>query len=167
MITIVFYILAAITLGSGLLTVLSKHPIHSAIYMVVCFFSVAGHFLLLNAQFLAMVQAIVYAGAIMVLILFTLMLMNLDKLTVPHKKIASRIAAITSSCLAAFVLLAALVKANPLIESYKTANVDFQSTKVIGEVLLNEYLVPFEFASVLLLVSMVGAVLISKREKKA
>lgn len=167
MITIVFYILAAITLGSGILTVVSKHPIHSAIYMVVCFFSIAGHFLLMNAAFLAMVQAIVYAGAIMVLILFTLMLMNLDKLNVPSKKTSSRIAAVISCCLTAFVLLAALVKATPAITAYKTANVDFYSTKVIGEVLFNEYLVPFEFASVLLLVSMIGAVLISKRDKKA
>lgn len=167
MITIIFYILAAITLASGIFTVLSKHPIHSAIAMVVCFFSIAGHFLMLNAQFLAMVQIIVYAGAIMVLILFTLMLMNLERLSVPSKKAASRIAAVVSSCLAALVLLAALVKAAPEITAYKVENVDFQSTQIIGEVLMNEYLLPFEFASVLLIVSMIGAVLISKREKKA
>lgn len=86
MITIIFYILAAITLGSGLLTVLSKNPVHSAIYMIVCFFSIAGHFLMLNAQFLSVIHIIVYTGAIMVLLLFTLMLMNLNEQHEPAKK---------------------------------------------------------------------------------
>lgn len=167
MITIIFYILAAITLGTAILTVLSKNPIHSAIYMIACFFSVAGHFLILNAQFLAVVHIIVYTGAIMVLLLFTLMLMNLNAEHEPKKKVASRIAAALSACLMAIVVLGALVKSAPVIESYQTAAIDFQSVKVIGQVILNEYLVPFEFASVLLITAMIGAVLISKRDKKA
>lgn len=166
MITIIFYILAAITLGSGLLTVLSKNPVHSAIYMIVCFFSIAGHFLTLNAQFLSVIHIIVYTGAIMVLLLFTLMLMNLNEQHEPAKKIASRVAATVSACLMVVVMLAALLKATPQIEVYKNAEVDFQSVKVIGDVILNEYLVPFEFASVLLIASMIGAVLISKRENR-
>lgn len=166
MITIIFYILAAITLGSGLMTVLSKHPVHSAVYMIICFFSIAGHFLMLNAQFLAMVHIIVYAGAIMVLLLFTLMLMNLNETHEPNKKVVSRVAAAISGSLTAIILLAVFLKASPIIESYKTENVDFSSTHIIGQVLLNEYLVPFEFTSILLIVAMIGAVLISKREKK-
>lgn len=166
MITIIFYILAAITLGSGLLTVLSKNPVHSAIYMIVCFFSIAGHFLMLNAQFLSVIHIIVYTGAIMVLLLFTLMLMNLNEQHEPAKKIASRVAATVSACLMVVVMLAALLKATPQVEVYKNAEVDFQSVKVIGDVILNEYLVPFEFASVLLIASMIGAVLISKRENR-
>lgn len=166
MITIIFYILAAITLGSGLLSVLSKNPVHSAIYMIVCFFSIAGHFLMLNAQFLSVIHIIVYTGAIMVLLLFTLMLMNLNEQHEPAKKIASRVAATVSACLMVVVMLAALLKATPQIEVYKNAEVDFQSVKVIGDVILNEYLVPFEFASVLLIASMIGAVLISKRENR-
>ena len=151
MITIIFYILAAITLGSGLLTVLSKNP---------------GHFLMLNAQFLSVIHIIVYTGAIMVLLLFTLMLMNLNEQHEPAKKIARRVAATVSACLMVVVMLAALLKATPQIEVYKNAEVDFQSVKVIGDVILNEYLVPFEFASVLLIASMIGAVLISKRENR-
>lgn len=167
MITIIFYILATITLGTAVLTVLSKNPIHSAVYMIVCFFSISGHFLMLNAQFLSIVNIIVYTGAIMILMLFTLMLMNLSEDHEPKKKVASRIAATVAGCLTAIVLLAVFLKANVVIESYKTANIDFQSTKVIGQVLLEEYLVPFEFASILLITAMIGAVLISKREKKA
>lgn len=167
MITIVFYILAAITLGTATMTVLSKNPIHSAIYMIICFFSLSGHFLLLNALFLAVINIVVYAGAIMVLLLFTLMLMNLSEQHEPKKKIMSRIAAIVSACLLALVLLAAFVKSAPIIDTYKTDNIDYQSVVVIGQVLLDEYLVPFEFASILLITAMIGAVLISKKEKNA
>lgn len=167
MITIIFYILAAITLGTGLLTVLSKNPIHSAVYMIICFFSISGHFLMLNALFLAVVNIVVYAGAIMVLLLFTLMLMNLSEQHEPKKKIVSRIAATISVCLMGLVLLAALLTSAPVIETYKAEGLDYQSVNVIGDVLLNEYLVPFEFASILLIAAMIGAVLVSKREKKA
>ncbi|MFV0418110.1 MAG: NADH-quinone oxidoreductase subunit J [Dysgonomonas sp.] len=167
MITIIFYILAAITLGTGLLTVLSKNPIHSAVYMIICFFSISGHFLLLNALFLAVINIVVYAGAIMVLLLFTLMLMNLSEQHEPKKKIISRVAATISACLMGVVLLAALLKSTPVIETYKAEGLDYQSVNIIGQVLLDEYLVPFEFASILLLAAMIGAVLISKKEKKA
>ena len=68
MLEYIFYILSAITLGTAFLTVISKNAIHSAIYLVICFFSLAGHYLLFNAQFLAIVHIIVYAGAIMVLL---------------------------------------------------------------------------------------------------
>lgn len=167
MITIIFYILAAITLSTGLLTVLSKNPIHSAVYMIICFFSISGHFLMLNALFLAVINIVVYAGAIMVLLLFTLMLMNLSEQHEPKKKIVSRVAAAVSACLMGLVLLATLLKSAPVIENYKSEGLDYQSVNVIGDVLLNEYLVPFEFAAILLLAAMIGAVLVSKREKKA
>lgn len=167
MITIIFYILATITLGTAILTVLSKNPIHSAVYMVVCFFSISGHFLMLDAQFLAVVNIVVYAGAIMILLLFTLMLMNLSEQLEPKKKIITRVAVTASVCLFGVVMLATLLKAHPVIENYKAAGVDYQSIQIIGSVLLNEYFVAFEFVSVLLITAMIGAVLISKREKKA
>lgn len=166
MILIIFYILSAITLATGILTIVSKSPINSAVYMIICFFSISGHFLMLNAQFLAVVNIIVYAGAIMILLLFTLMLMNLNKTHESAKKLGSRIAAVISACLVAIVLLAVSLKAAPVVDNYKASGVDFQSVQVIGQVLLNDYLIPFEFASVLLITSMIGAVLISKRDKK-
>ncbi|MFK7115229.1 NADH-quinone oxidoreductase subunit J [Flavobacterium oreochromis] len=161
----IFYILAAITLATGFMTVISKNPIHSAIYLVLCFFSIGGHYLLFNAQFLALVHIIVYAGAIMVLILFTIMLMNLNKENEPNQNMLSQISATLAFGLLAFVMLATFIKAMPAIQVYNTAGVDFQSIKILGKVLLNEYMVPFEFASVLLLVAMIGAVLLSKKEK--
>ena len=159
-----FYILSAITLGTAFLTIFSKNPIHSAIYLVLCFFSIAGHYLMFNAQFLAIVHIIVYSGAIMILMLFTIMLMNLNKEDEKNKSVLTRISAIISFCLVAFVLLATFVKAQPVITEYKVSGQDYQSIKVLGQVLLNDYMIPFEFASVLLLVSMIGAVLLSKKE---
>ena len=99
----------------------------------------------------------------MILMLFTIMLMNLNKEDEKNKSVLTRIAAVVAFGLVAFVLLATFVKAQPQLE-YKTATEDFQSIKVLGKVLLNEYMVPFETASILLLVSMIGAVLLSKKE---
>ena len=164
MLLTLFYILSAITLATAFLTIFSKNPTHSAIYLVLCFFSIAGHYLMFNAQFLAIVHVIVYSGAIMILMLFTIMLMNLNKEDEKNKSMLTRISAVISFCLVAFVLLAAFIKAQPVITEYKVSGQDYQSIKVLGQVLLNEYMVPFEFASVLLLVSMIGAVLLSKKE---
>jgi NADH-quinone oxidoreductase subunit J len=162
---ILFCILSAITLSTAFLTVFSKNPIHSAIYLVICFFSIAGHYLLLNAQFLAIVHVIVYSGAIMILFLFTIMLMNLNKEDEVHKPRFTRLGAIVSFCLACIVLLLIFINSKPIVGEYDTTGEDFQSIKVLGKVLLNEYMVPFEFASILLLAAMIGTVLLSKKEK--
>ncbi|WP_430614870.1 NADH-quinone oxidoreductase subunit J family protein [Flavobacterium sp. JP2137] len=166
MIEILFYILSTITIGSAALTILSKNPIHSAIWLVVSFFSIAGHYILLNAQFLGMVHIMVYSGAIMILMLFTIMLMNLNISTEIQKPIVVKITATVAFSLIGLFMISALMKANPIIETYKSSGEDFQSIKVLGQVLLNEYVVPFEMAAVLLLLSMIGAVLISKKDNK-
>jgi len=165
---LLFYILSAITLGTAFLAIYSRNPIHSAIWLVLCFFSIAGHYLLLNAQFLALVHIIVYSGAIMILFLFTVMLMNLNKEDEVHKPRVTRLVAVILFAL----MLGSLVlifSQNPTVSDvYSTTGEDYQSIKVLGYVLLSEndgFMVPFEFASVLLLVGMIGAVLLSKKEK--
>jgi len=165
-ILIIFYVLAAITLATAFLTIYSKNPIHSAIYLVICFFSIAGHYLLFNAQFLAIVHVIVYSGAIMILFLFTIMLMNLNKEDEVHKPRITRLGAIVVFCLLSIVLIAVFVNSKTIVGDYDTTGEDFQSIKKLGTVLLNEYMIPFEYASILLLVAMIGTVLISKKEKK-
>jgi NADH-quinone oxidoreductase subunit J len=162
---ILFCVLAAITLSTAFLTVFSRNPIHSAIYLVICFFSVAGHYLLLNAQFLAIVHIIVYSGAIMILFLFTIMLMNLNKENEVHKPRVTRLGAIVSFCLVCLILIAIFINSKPIAGDYIATGEDYQSIKVLGKILLNEYMVPFEFASILLLVAMIGTVLLSKKEK--
>ena len=162
---ILFCVLAAITLSTAFLTVFSRNPIHSAIYLVICFFSVAGHYLVLNAQFLAIVHIIVYSGAIMILFLFTIMLMNLNKENEVHKPRITRLGAIVSFCLVCLILIAIFINSKPIAGDYIATGEDYQSIKVLGRILLNEYMVPFEFASILLLVAMIGTVLLSKKEK--
>ena len=162
---IIFCVLAAITLATAFLTIFSRNPIHSAIYLVICFFSIAGHYLLLNAQFLAVVHVIVYSGAIMILFLFTIMLMNLNEQKEVHRPRITRLGAIVSFCLICAVLILIFINSKPIVGEYVTTGEDYQSIKVLGKVLLNEYMVPFEFASILLLVAMIGTVLLSKKEK--
>jgi len=164
-IQILFSILSIITLATAFLTIYSRNPIHSAIYLVICFFSIAGHYLLLNAQFLAIVHVIVYSGAIMILFLFTVMLMNLNKENEVYKPRVTRLGAIVLFCLMCLVLIAIFINSKPIVGDYDVTGENYQSIKVLGKVLLNEYMVPFEFASVLLLVAMIGAVLLSKKEK--
>ena len=160
---ILFYIMSAVTLASAFLTIYSKNPIHSAIYLVICFFSIAGHYILLNAQFLAVVHIIVYSGAIMILFLFTVMLMNLNKEDEVHKPRITRLGAVVMFSLMLLILLTIFINSEPIADFYIASGEDYQSIKVLGQVLLNEYMVPFEFASVLLLVAMIGAVLLSKK----
>jgi NADH-quinone oxidoreductase subunit J len=162
---ILFCVLAAVTLATAFLTIFTKNPIHSAIYLVICFFSIAGHYLLLNSQFLALVHIIVYSGAIMILFLFTIMLMNLNKEDEVHKPRVTRWAAVILFCLMCLVLIAIFINSKPIVGEYVSTGEDYQSIQVLGKVLLNEYMVPFEYASILLLVAMIGTVLLSKKEK--
>src|SRR6476661_1181920 len=105
---ILFWILAIVTLFSALMVVISKNPVHSVLWLIATFFSISGHYILLNAQFLAIVNIIVYAGAIMVLFLFVIMLMNLNKETEPQKNRWLKMAgAVAGGCLL-LVLVAAL-----------------------------------------------------------
>ncbi|MBP7389329.1 MAG: NADH-quinone oxidoreductase subunit J [Chitinophagales bacterium] len=162
---IAFLFLSFVAVFCGLMTVLSKNPIHSVIYLIGCFFAIAGHYLLLNAQFLAIVHIIVYAGAIMVLFLFTLMLMNLNKESEKHKAAIARIGAVIASGAMMLVLVAVLKRADSLAIP-STQNIAIGTIENLGRVLLNEYLFPFEFASVLLLSAMIGAVLLAKKDSQ-
>jgi NADH-quinone oxidoreductase subunit J len=164
-IVIIFYFLAAITLATAFLTIYSRNPIHSAIYLVLCFFSIAGHYLWFNAQFLALVHIIVYSGAIMVLFLFTIMLMNLNKEDEVHKPRITRIGALVVFVIMSVVFITIFINSKTIMTGYDTSGEDFQSIKVLGKVLLNEYMFPFEFISILLLVAMIGTVLLTKKEK--
>lgn len=163
MATYLFLFLSALAIFCALMTVLARNPIHSVIYLIGCFFAIAGHYLLLNAQFLAVVHIIVYAGAIMVLFLFTLMLMNLNQETEKHKPVIARIAAVVASGLLMLVLVASL-KQTQIPSSPEFQDRSIGLIKNLGKVLLDQYLFPFEFASVLLLSAMIGAVLLAKKD---
>ncbi len=160
-----FYLLAGIALLSGLMVVLSKSPINSVIYLIICFLAIAGHYILLNAQFLAVVHIIVYTGAIMVVFLFVIMLLNLNRTNEPHKSVLTKIMAVISGGMLFLVLIAAAKGLDQMI-----VNKEFDSNiglvANLGKVLYTDYMLPFEASSVLFLSAMVGAVMLGKKDKK-
>src|SRR5438270_6197752 len=108
----IFYFLAFLAILCALMTVLSKNPIHSVLYLIITFFAIAGHYVLLNAQFLAAVHVIVYAGAIMVLFLYVIMMLNLNAEVEPHKSKLVKIAATITGGILLVVLIGAFKDAS-------------------------------------------------------
>lgn len=138
---------------------------YSVLYLIITFFAIAGHYILLNAQFLAVVHVIVYAGAIMVLFLYVIMLLNLNQESEPHKQTLIKIAAVASSGLLLTVLVGSLRGATQVVT--KTGGAEIGLVKNLGQVLFNEFLFPFEISSILLLAAMVGVVMVGKDEEHA
>ncbi len=158
-----FYFLAFLSVFSAIMVVTAKSPIHSVLFLIVTFFAIAGEYVLMNAQFLAVVNVIVYAGAIMVLFLFVIMLLNLNKETEPQKSNLIKIAGVASAGLMLLVLVAALRQTGANIP-VELQNQELGLVKNLGRVLFGEFLLPFEFASILLLSAMVGSVLLAQKE---
>lgn len=160
----IFFFLTVMALYSAVMVLVSKKPIHSVLFLTMTFFAIAGHYVLLNAQFLAVVHVIVYAGAIMVLFLFTVMLLNLNKDERSPKPVWTKILV----AIAAGMLLLVLIG---VFRNYdiKTATdptlTQIGLVKNLGKILYHEYLLPFEISSVLFLTAMVGAVLLGKKEQ--
>ena len=161
---ILFWILSVVALFSALMVITSKNPMHSVIWLIIVFFAISGHYLLLNAQFLAIVNIIVYAGAIMVLFLYVLMLMDLKKETEPQKSRWLKLAGAVAGGSLLLVLIAALKKADLTNQFAETRTGDIGLIENLGKVLFNDYVVPFEISSILFLSAMVGAVVIGKKE---
>ncbi len=161
---ILFWFLSVAALFSALMVITSKNPVYSVLWLIGTFFSISGHYILLNAQFLAIVNIIVYAGAIMVLFLFVIMLMNLNKETEPQKnKWLKMIGAIAGGCL--LLVLVAALKNSGLKEEEALANTGgIGLIENLGKELFSTYVVPFEISSILFLSAMVGAVVIGKKE---
>lgn len=158
----IFLFLAFVSILSGLMVVFSRNPVHSVLYLVVCFFSIAGHYIMLNAQFLAIVHIIVYAGAIMVLFLFVIMLLNLNKESVPRKALWARFAAVISGGALCLLLLAAF-RDSQLVATAQPELYQGGLIENLGKRLYTDYVLPFEISSVLFLSAMVGVVMISKK----
>ena len=146
------------------MVLVSKNPVHSVLWLIVVFFSISGHYISMNAQFLAIVNIIVYAGAIMVLFLFVIMLMNMNKETEPQKNIWLKlVGAVSGGCL--LMILVSLVKQSTELKTkdvlMKTGDIGL--IKNLGNALFTNYVVPFEITSVLFLSAMIGAVVIGKK----
>lgn len=161
---VLFYVFALISIVSALFVVSAKSPINSVIALIVCFLSIAGHYILLNAQFLAMVHIIVYTGAIMVLFLFVIMLLNLNADSEPVKKLSTRIAAVLSGGIFLLTLLAATRHGIEVAPHNTPFNGGVGLVRSVGMSLFREFLLPFEVSSVLFLSAMVGALMLAKKD---
>lgn len=159
-------LLGSLAIVSAAMVVLSKHPVRSVMYLVVTFFFISGLYVLMNAQFLAIVNIIVYAGAIMVLFLFVLMLLNLNSVSQPFYKKTSTLVSIITGGVLFIVIVSALKDSFVLSENYSQNPNNFGLVKELGNLLFSKYLVPFEVSSILFISAMVGAVLLAKREKQ-
>lgn len=166
---IAFYTIAACILGFAGLVVTTKDTVHSILFLVLDFLFVAALYVLLGAQFLAVIQVLVYAGGIVVLYLFVVMLVNLKRppegYRDPHRlsKIGLGLSAAVLIELAAIAAIGSATPAPALAGSAEAMPVS-GNTEQVGWLLYTSYLIPFEIASMLLLVAMIGAIVLAKRE---
>ncbi|HRI41417.1 MAG: NADH-quinone oxidoreductase subunit J [Bacteroidia bacterium] len=160
-----FYFLSFLSILSALMVVVSRNPVHSVLYLIITFFAIAGHYILLNAQFLAAVHVIVYAGAIMVLFLYVIMMLNLNAEVEPHKSAIQKIAATVAGGLLMIVLVGALRNA-AVPAPTGTGGPQVGLIHNLGQSLYKDFMLPFEISSILFLAAMVGAVMLGKKEIK-
>jgi len=166
---IVFIVAGLVSIVASLLMVTRRNPVHSALWLIVAFFSIAIIYISLNAQFIAVAQVIVYAGAIMMLILFVIMLIHLES----EQELTGKITG--AKIIASFITVILFLEIVAAVLSFRvtgkrgpftTEILDgFGNVRSVGMVLYGRYMFPFEIASILLLIGIVGAVILSKRRK--
>jgi NADH-quinone oxidoreductase subunit J len=165
---IMFYIFAALAVASGVLVVSSRNPVHSVLFLILAFFNAAGLFVLIGAEFLAMILVIVYVGAVAVLFLFVVMMLDIDFAQLR----AGFVRYLPVGALVGFILLAELVLVigswamTPTVPSPMAAGgVPLTNTRALGDILYTRYLFAFQGAGLILLVAMVGAIVLTLRHR--
>ncbi len=166
--TVLFVVLAVVTVITAILVIVQRNPVASAIFLILTLFSLAGIYLLLNAQFIAVLQVLVYAGAIMVLFLFVIMLLNLER----EKKLITRHR--MQKVLGVFLGVALLSQIGMIFNSVLLEGskgkfppetvAALGNTQAVARLLFTEYLLPFEITSILLLVAIIGSIVLAKRQ---
>ena len=163
-----FYIVAAIMVTTAVYLIFERNPVFGALYLIQTMVSIAVLYILLEAQFVAAVQIIVYAGAIMVLFLFVIMLLNLDikeeaRNALPFQRIPAILMGIALFTVIGIVIRSKLLQGKQ--GEYTTAYINsIGNTKLIGKLLFTDYLLPFEITSILLFVAAIGAIMLAKRK---
>jgi len=165
---ILFLVLALVAIATALGMLFSRNAVYSALFLVLNFTTVAIFYLLLGAPFIAMSQITVYAGAIMVLFLFVIMLLGADALpkteVLPWQKPLAIFLAVALAAEATFLLITKARPTGTILQPENAVN-GMENLREMGMVLFNQYLLPFEVTSILLLVAMVGAITLSRRER--
>ena len=167
---IAFYVLAAVAVVAGLMVVTAKNPVHSVLWLILTFFSSAGLFVLLGAEFLAMLLVVVYVGAVAVLFLFVVMMLDVDfvRLREGYARYLP-LAAIVAGVLLAEMIMISLVVANGGAAAHAAAPMiragDATNAEAIGRVLYTDYVYIFQAAGIVLLIAMIGAIVLTLRHK--
>lgn len=165
MITYFFIFLAVLAVASALMMVISKNSVNSALFLVINMISLAGLFLMLQAQFLAVIQVLVYAGAIMVLFLFVIMLLNVDEEQSLFSKL--RIKYFVAFLLGAGVFSQIVYSIGSFTDTLPTVSPEMAevgTVEAFGDVIFSEYLLPFEITAILLTAAVVGALIIAQHK---
>jgi NADH-quinone oxidoreductase subunit J len=160
---IAFYAFAAVLVVSAVLVITARNPVHSVLFLILAFFNAAGLFVLLGAEFIAMILVIVYVGAVAVLFLFVVMMLDIDfeKLRVGSKKFVSLGLFVGLALLAEMVMLYQVWPELPPV----TEIADVDNSKALGQVLYTTYVFPFQVSGLILLVSMIGAIVLTLRTR--
>ena len=165
---IMFYVFAALAVAAGVLVVSSRNPVHSVLFLILAFFNAAGLFVLIGAEFLAMILVIVYVGAVAVLFLFVVMMLDIDFADLR----SGFVRYLPIGALVGFVLLAELVLvigswvvAPGVSKPVVRAGVQLTNTRALGDILYTRYLFAFQGAGLILLVAMVGAIVLTLRHR--
>jgi len=165
---ILFLILAVVAIATALGMLLSRNAVYSALFLVLNFATVAVYYLLLGAPFIAMAQITVYAGAIMVLFLFVIMLLGAERLApggaLPWQRPLAALLAFVLVVEAGYLLLVRNAPSSGIEAPAEAANA-VETVRNLGLSLFNEYLLPFEVTSIILLVAMIGAIVLTRQEK--
>jgi NADH-quinone oxidoreductase subunit J len=165
---ILFLVLALVAVAAAIGMLVSQNAVYSALFLVINFFTVAVFYLLLGAPFIAMAQITVYAGAIMVLFLFVIMLLGAEKLApgkvLPYQRPLAIGLAVVLVVETAYLLLSRVQSTATIVAPTGATNT-VEEIRRLGMALFSDYLLPFEVTSILLLVAMVGAIVLTKREK--
>ncbi len=167
--SIFFYLFSALAVASAMMVVLSRNPVHSVLFLILCFFNAAGLFILLGAEFLAMILVVVYVGAVAVLFLFVVMMLDVD-----FEKLREGMAQyLPIGGIIGLILLAELLLVlgtwNMAPEALKTVTAtptNITNTEALGQVLYTKYIYFFEAAGLILLVAMIGAIVLTLRHKE-
>lgn len=162
---IAFYAFATVLIASSLLVITAKNPVHSVLFLILAFFNAAGLFVLLGAEFVAMILVIVYVGAVAVLFLFVVMMLDIDfvKLRKGAKQFAPLGALVGIALLAELVMLYQVWPKPPALPTPDILDAD--NTKALGNVLYTQYVFPFQVSGLILLVAMIGAIVLTLRAR--
>ncbi|HMI41720.1 MAG TPA: NADH-quinone oxidoreductase subunit J [Sphingomicrobium sp.] len=162
-----FYLFATLMIASAVLVIFARNPVHSVLWLILAFFNAAGLFLLVGAEFIAMLLVIVYVGAVAVLFLFVVMMLDIDFAALRSGFTRN----LPFGLLIALVLLAEIIiavsasKAGPLLETKASAVATEPNIVALGNMLYTRFLFPFEIAGLILLVAMIGAIVLTHRSR--